>query len=329
MSKIRTPFLLEMIKIQNEDSFYIFVWMKDLNEVKNKVPDLEFLARQVVDGFIIGLHKSPFHGFSVEFAEHRLYNSGDNLRHVDWKVYGRSEKMFSKKYQEETNLRCCVAIDTSSSMYFESAEKRSKLTASVEAAACLIELLKRQMDAASLAFFDEEVYMLTKSGTSNKHKGSLFIELEKLRSGKVEHLKTTHAAQALHDLAERLHKRSLVVLFSDLLESAEDAEELITAIQHIRHNKHELIVFMVGDKNIEWDFNLKNRPLELKDMETGEVIKLHPESVSQQYQEALNQYIQWFEEQCGRMKVDFHLYDINDAPEEMLRIYLMKRSKMM
>ncbi len=302
--------------------------MNNLNAISSSMPDLELLAKQVVDGFIIGLHKSPFHGFSVEFAEHRLYNTGDNLKQVDWKVFGRSEKMFSKKYEEETNLRCCIAIDTSTSMLFQSSAGKTKLSAAVEAAACLIELLKRQMDAASLALFDDTVYLLTKSGTSSQHKGMLFSELEKLRNQSFNNPKRTQATQALHDLAERLHKRSLVVLFSDMLESDEDVDALVAAMQHIRHNKHELIVFMVGDKTIEWDFAMSNRPLELRDMEGQEILKLHPEAVTALYQERMQAYMQHLSEQCGRLRIDFHLFDINDDPAEMLRIYLMKRAKM-
>lgn len=303
--------------------------MNDLNEIKSKVPDLELLARQVVDGFIIGLHKSPFHGFSVEFAEHRLYNPGDNLRHVDWKVYGRSDKMFSKKYEEETNLRCCIAIDTSSSMSFESAERISKLEASVQAAACIIELLRRQMDASSIALFDEQLYLMTRSGTSSGHKSLLFSHLEQTRKKEPGQAVSTNAAQAMHELAERLHQRSLVVIFSDMLEESEDIEQLISGLQHLKHNKHEVILFMVGDKKLEWDFDLGNRPVELRDLETHDTIKLQPESVTRTYREALSRYIHFLSEQCARMNIDFHLFDIQDPPEEMLRIYLMKRMKMM
>lgn len=303
--------------------------MNSLNEVKGKIPDLEILAKQVVDGFIIGMHKSPFHGFSVEFAEHRLYNPGDNLRHVDWKVYGRSDKMFSKKYEEETNLRCCIAIDTSPSMVFESEDHTSKLAASAQAAACIIELLKRQMDASAIAFFDEQLHLLTKSGTSSSHKNNLFSQLEQVIKEPASEGKQTNVTQAMHELAERLHKRSLVVIFSDMLDGAEDIDAFVGGLQHLKHNKHEVILFMVGDKRKEWDFELNNRPLELRDMETNEVIKIQPDAVIGSYRDAVARYIQTLIEQCARIHIDFHLFDIQDPPEEMLRIYLMKRMKMM
>lgn len=303
--------------------------MQKLQHISFELPDLELLARQVVDGFIIGLHRSPFHGFSVEFAEHRLYNPGDNLRHVDWKVYGRSDRMFSKKYEEETNLRCCIAIDTSSSMYYQPAERVSKLEASVRAAACLIELLRRQMDASSLAMFDDTLYLLSSSGTSTAHRNTLFAHLEQARSNKPARMTETYVAATLHELAERLHKRSLVVVFSDMMDAAVTPDRLLESIQHLRHNKHEVILFMVGDRKSEWEFDLGQRPVQLRDMETGEELQLHPDAIALQYQEAWNAYTEQLSEQCARMGVDFFKYDVADTPELMLRNYLLKRMKMM
>lgn len=303
--------------------------MQELQHTSFQVPDLELLARQVVDGFIIGLHRSPFHGFSVEFAEHRLYNPGDNLRHVDWKVYGRSDRMFSKKYEEETNLRCCIAIDTSSSMHYRAGGGASKLEASVRAAACLIELLRRQMDASSLALFDDSLYLLSQAGTSTSHRSILYGHLEQALRKKSDKATETYAAATLHELAERLHKRSLVVVFSDMLDAAVAPDRLLESIQHLRHNKHEVILFMVGDRKSEWEFDLGQRPVQLRDMETGEELQLHPEAISAQYQEAWNAYAEHLSEQCGRMRVEFFKYDVADSPEQMLRNYLMKRMKMM
>lgn len=303
--------------------------MQDLQQIASQAPDLELLARQVVDGFIIGMHRSPFHGFSVEFAEHRLYNPGDNLRHVDWKVYGRTDKMFSKKYEEETNLRCCITIDTSGSMYYHPEERISKLEASVRAAVCLVELLRRQMDASSLALFDDNLYLLTGTGTSLAHRNTLFSHLQQVRTRQPDKQTHTQAAETLHELAERLHKRSLIILFSDMLDSAQDPEKLIEAIQHLKHNKHEVILFLVGDKKSEWDFELGNKPVQLRDMETGEEMQLHPEAIIQDYQAAWRGFAEMLKDACGRMNVDMYMYDIADDPAYMLRNYLMKRMKMM
>lgn len=304
--------------------------MLQLHLLNEQIPDIELLAKQVVDGFIIGLHKSPFHGFSVEFAEHRLYNPGDNLRHVDWKVYGRNDKMFTKKYEEETNLRCCVALDTSASMFFKSEhQKINKIQASIIGAASIIELLKRQMDACSLALFDEQIHTLTKAGTSGAHRNILLSQLQLLWNTRNHGKNNSHIVGALHELAERLHQRSMVVLFSDLMDQAEDPQALIDALQHLRHNKHEVIIFMVGERDMEWNFNFPDRPLELKDMETGDTIQLHPSSIQDSYNSSMEAYIQLLKEQCASMKVDFHLYDSSSEPSEILRNYLMKRKKLM
>lgn len=302
--------------------------MSNLNTIAQKFPDLAFLSKQVVDGFIIGLHKSPFHGFSVEFAEHRLYNNGDNLKHVDWKLFGKTDKMFSKKYEEETNLRCCIAIDTSASMYFKAENGKSKIQSSVEATACFIELLKRQMDASSIAFFDEQLYFISKTGTSNAHKNELFAHLDNLLKKPTPNT-STQISSALHELAERLHKRSLVVLFSDMLDDQVETENLLASIQHLRHNKHEVILFLVGDKHKEWNFDYSNQPLEIIDLESQETIRLQPDNVSTVYAESLHSYLEYLKNQCARMNVEFYMYDINESPIDMLRIYLMKRSKMM
>jgi uncharacterized protein (DUF58 family) len=190
--------------------------------------NLELLANQVVEGFITGLHKSPFHGFSVEFAEHRLYNTGESTRHIDWKLYGRTEKMFTKKYEEETNLRCQIVLDVSSSMYFEK-DGVSKFEFSVYAAASIIELLKRQRDAVGLTFFSDKIELHTQAKSSVAHHRFLFSELEKrFVQYQSDKSSNTNAIQALHDIAELTHRRSLVVVFSDLLDDPSKIDELNT-----------------------------------------------------------------------------------------------------
>ena len=215
--------------------------------------NLELLAKQVVEGFITGLHKSPFHGFSVEFAEHRLYNTGESTRHIDWKLYGRTEKMFTKKYEEETNLRCQIVIDSSSSMYFEK-DDISKFEFSVYAAASLIELLKRQRDAVGLTFFNEKIELHTQAKSSPVHHRFLFSELEKRFHHYQEDKRvTTNTIQVLHDIAELTHRRSLVVVFSDLLDDPDRIDELFQALNHLKHNKHEVILFHVVNQSLEVD----------------------------------------------------------------------------
>lgn len=290
------------------------------------IENLELIARQVVEGFIIGLHKSPFHGFSVEFAEHRLYNSGDNLKHVDWKVYGRSDKMFIKKFEEETNLRCCVAIDTSSSMLFPE-KSINKLQFSCVAAASLYELFKKQMDAFSLALFDESLYELTAAHSGSKHYRTLMNRLEQLLPYQPVQ-KKTDTPEALHQLAERLHRRSLVIIFSDMPDDPSGADDLFRALQHLKYNKHEVILFHVGEGSREWEFRFENRPYEFVDMETGERLKLNPADVRDTYLDKYKVYRAALEHKCHQYHIDLVRCDIREPVEQVLYRYLLKRNKM-
>lgn len=289
--------------------------------------NLELIARQVVEGFIIGLHQSPFHGFSVEFAEHRLYNPGDNLKHVDWKVYGRSDKMFIKKFQEETNLRCCIAIDTSSSMLFPD-KGLNKLQFSCVAAASLFELFRRQLDAFSLALFDEDLNEMTTARSGHTQFRRMINMLEPLLSRNIRQ-KSTNAPGALHQLAERMHKRSLVIIFSDMPDNAENAEELFSALQHLRYNKHEVILFHVGEGSKEWEFEYENRPYEFVDMETGESLKLNPADIREEYLRKYTIYKNELENKCHQYRIDLIPCDIREPVDKVLYRYLLKRNKMM
>ncbi len=291
--------------------------------------NLELIAKQVVEGFIIGLHKSPFHGFSVEFAEHRLYNQGDALRHVDWKVFGRTDKLFVKKYEEETNLRCCIVLDTSSSMYFPKEEgKMSKLDFSCLAAACLLQLTKRQLDAASLAFFDDSLYYFSECRSAHSHYRQLIYELEKLLKKPTEN-RSTDAAKALHQVADQMHKRSLIVVFSDMMDGAEDLEELFSALQHLKYNKHEVILFHVMDGAKEIGFEFENRPYEFVDMESGERIKLQPHQVKDTYVNRMAHYLQEIENKCHQYHIDLVKADLTEPVDQVLNAFLLKRNKLL
>ncbi len=290
--------------------------------------NIELLAKQVVEGFITGLHQSPFHGFSVEFAEHRLYNSGESTRHIDWKLFARTEKMFTKKYEEETNLRCQIVIDSSSSMYFSNSSI-SKFEFSVYAAASIIELLKRQRDAVGLSIFNEKLELNTQGKSSPTHHRYLFSELEsRLRNYEEKKKRTTNTISILHDIAELTHKRSLVVIFSDLLDDPDRIDALFQALQHLKHNKHEVILFHVVDKKIEVDFELENRPYQLVDMETGEKIKLQPAEIKELYVEGIQKYFSEIAFRCANYRIDFMPSDINEGFDHVLLQYLLKSQKM-
>ncbi|MBS1774124.1 MAG: DUF58 domain-containing protein [Bacteroidetes bacterium] len=293
------------------------------------IENLELIARQVVEGFIIGLHKSPFHGFSVEFAEHRLYNHGDALRHVDWKVYGRTDKLFVKKYEEETNLRCCLLVDTSASMHFPKEEgKYSKLEFSCIAAASILQLLKRQLDAASLALFNQELYYFSDCRSAHSHYRLLTHELEKTLKKNPENQKT-NAVAALHQVAEQMHKRSLVIVFSDMIDDAGNTEELFSALQHLKYNKHEVILFHVMDGTKEVAFDYENRPYEFVDMESGERIKLQPHQVKDVYTQSINIYMKDIADKCLKYHIDFVPVDLTKPVERVLYSFLLKRNKLL
>jgi uncharacterized protein (DUF58 family) len=290
---------------------------------------LELLARQVVEGFITGLHKSPFHGFSVEFAEHRLYNNGDSVKSIDWKLFAKTDKLFSKRYEEETNLRCQFVIDVSSSMYFPN-DEYNKLTFSVQSTAALIYLLKRQRDAFGLSLFTDVLHLNTQAKSTNVHQKFLFSQLEQVLASPKMNIKT-NLASALHQIADLIHKRSLVVIFSDMLQTAHQEDKLsalFSALQHLKFNKHEVIIFNVIDKSKELDFNFENRPYEFIDMETGMVLKAHASKVKQAYLEQMDNYQKRIALKCAQYKIDMVDADIHSGFNQVLEAYLIKRQKM-
>ena len=300
-------------------------------EVRN-LGNLELLAKQVVEGFIIGLHKSPFHGFSVEFAEHRIYNQGEATKNIDWKVYARTDKMYTKRYEEETNLRCQIIMDISSSMYFPEVTDKSqaytnKLRFSSLAAAALMNLLKKQRDAFGLSLFDETLKIHTRCKSSTSHYRLLLTYLDKLINNP-ERNKSTAATAALHQIADSIHKRSMVIIFSDMFEQKEDNEKLFSALQHLKHNKHEVVLFHVVDKSKELNFEFENRPYIFIDMETGEKVKLQSNQVKDYYKEQMAKFQEQLKVKCLQYKIDFVEADIHKGFKPILQAYLVKRSKM-
>lgn len=295
----------------------------DLKHVEN----LELLADQVVEGFIIGLHKSPFHGFSVEFAEHRIYNQGESTKNIDWKVFARTDKMFVKRYEEETNLRCQIVIDTSGSMYFPKDKSSiNKLQFSSLAAASLMNLLKRQRDAFGLSLFDDKLHIQTHCKTSTKHYRLLLTFLDKLIDDTTPNKKTA-AAVALHEVAERIHRRSMVVIFSDMFDDITQKEKLFSSLQHLKYAKHDVILFHVVDKSKEIDFEFDNKPYLFIDMETGEEVKLRSHQVKEHYVKKVKQYKDELKLKCLQYSIDYVEADINEGFYPVLQNYLVKRSK--
>ncbi len=291
--------------------------------------NLDLLAKQVVEGFITGLHRSPFHGFSVEFAEHRLYNSGESVRNIDWKLFAKTDKLFSKRYEEETNLRCQFVIDISSSMYFPN-DKFNKLTFSVQSAACLIYLLKKQRDAFGLSLISDQLTLHTPAKSTGTHQKYLFAQLERVLQSSMLNVQT-NLVTGLDQIAELIHKRSLVIVFSDMLQTIHDEDRisaLFSSLQHLKFNKHEVVVFNVTDKSKEVEFNFENRPYEFIDLETGIVLKAHTSKVAANYVQQMTLYRQQLILKCAQYRIDMVDADINEGYDHILQAYLIKRQKM-
>ena len=291
---------------------------------------LELLAKQVVEGFITGLHKSPFHGFSVEFAEHRLYNTGESTRHLDWKLFAKTDKLFVKRYEEETNLRCRIIMDVSTSMQFpEKVEKgkHNKLQFSIYAAAALVELLRRQRDAYGLSLFSDKIEFHSEAKSNASHQRLVYHELERLLEGDLTQ-KSTFAVDALHHISEMIHKRSLVIIFSDMLDNSDREDDLLSALQHLKHNKHEVILFHVVDQKTELDFDFENRPYRFVDMESGEEVKLNPNEVKEQYVKEVKEREKELRLKCGQYGIDFVSADVGKSFNQVLLPFLTKRKKL-
>ena len=294
--------------------------------------NLGLLAKHAVEGFITGLHKSPYHGFSVEFAEHRMYNTGESTKHIDWKLYARTDNMFVKRFEEETNLRCRIVLDHSSSMYFPkldvpSLKEPNKMLFSICCAAALMNLLKRQRDAVGLSVFSEKVELHTAERTTTQHHQFLLHELEKLWNHQVEQ-KSTFAVDALHQIAENINKRSLVILFTDMMDNSERADELFAALQHLKFNKHEVILFHVQDYAKEVAFEYSNRPHRFIDLENGEEVKLSSNAIKKEYQQKQDVFLKEMKLKCAQYQIDLVEADIQEGFHPILLAYLLKREKL-
>jgi uncharacterized protein (DUF58 family) len=294
-----------------------------------QLANLELLARQVVEGFITGLHQSPFHGFSVEFAEHRLYNNGESEKNIDWKLLARTDKLFVKQFEEETNLRCYLLLDTSSSMNFPD-KGINKLQFSIYAIASIMHLFKKQRDAFGLCLFSDKADMISQVKSTTSHLFYLYAKLEKAYNNPKVNT-ATNITQVLHQVAGQIHQRSMIILFSDMLENSlnpEKLQALFAAIQHLKYNKHEVIIFNVSDKQKELDFNFDNRPHQFIDIESGEQVRVHPNKIRESYISSLAHYRHQLELKCAQDHIDIIDAYIEDGYNNVLKSYLIKRNKM-
>ena len=307
--------------------------MIDLSNIQNsEIKNLELLANQIVEGFITGIHKSPFHGFSVEFSEHKLYNKGESTRHIDWKLFAKTEKLYKKKYEEETNLRCHIIIDNSASMHYPVVKEQqinqlNKVGFSAVASACLMEVLKRKRDAVGLSIFADSYQYYAPEKGSDRHRKMILHQLEKLVTGNSD--ATTETYQYLHEIAEKIHRRSLIFLFTDMFQTNIDEEKMFEALRHLKYNKHEVVLFHTFDMKTELNFDFENSPKKFVDVETGETVNLFAENIKENYTKLVDSYFKELKNKCLQYKISYVPVDIQQGVHQVLTSYFLSRQKMM
>lgn len=289
---------------------------------------LEMLANQIVEGFISGMHKSPFHGFSAEFAEHKVYNPGESTKHIDWKLYAKTDRLYTKKFEEDTNLRCHIIIDNSSSMHYPKLESQqpfyqSKIGFSVLAAAVLMNLLKKQRDAVGLSVFSDSYEYYAPDKGSDRHHRMVLNALETiLQQPKVP--KNTDTITFLHQIAEKIHRRSMVILFTDMFQSGGEAN-LFNALQHLKHNKNKVVLFHVIDTKTELNFDFDGAPRKFVDMETNEEVDLFAENIKEVYEKNVQNYFDKLKTICAQNKIKYIPVGVGDNFENILTTYLVEK----
>ena len=293
--------------------------------------NLELLAKQVVEGFIAGMHKSPFHGFSSEFAEHKIYNQGESTKHIDWKLYAKTDKLFTKRYDEETNLRCHLIIDNSSSMHYPqmanfAINNLNKIAFSALASASLMHILKKQRDAIGLSIYSDAYEYYAPEKGSERHHHMLLNELSKIVISKPVN-KQTETYTYLHQIAEKIHRRSLIFFFTDMFQTTTDQTKLFEALRHLKYKKHEIVLFHVFDKDKELTFDFENTPKRFVDVETGEHINLYPESIKEAYEQSVVSYFDELRLKCGQYQIKYVEADITKDFDKILTTYVVERRK--
>lgn len=289
---------------------------------------LELLANQVVEGFISGMHKSPFHGFSAEFAEHKVYNPGESTKHIDWKLFAKTDRLYTKRYEEETNLRCHLIIDNSSSMHYPKLKEsqlfyENKIGFSVLASAVLMNLLKKQRDAVGLSVYSDQYEYYAPEKGSDRHHRMIVNKLESL----LENSKTpknTDTISFLHQIAEKIHRRSMIVLFTDMFQSG-DEEALFTALQHLKHNKHKIVLFHVIDEKTELNFDFDAAPRKFIDLESNDEINIFADNIKEAYEKQVSNYFKKVAFTCAQNKIKYVPVSVGPNFEKILTTYLVEK----
>ena len=285
-------------------------------DIISRLNNLSLKARFVVEGFIVGLHKSPYHGFSVEFSEHRAYGAGDEIRHVDWKLWGKTDRFFIKQFEEETNLKSYLLVDQSLSMAYKS-KNMTKLEYAQILAASLGYLMLKQQDAVGLTLFDDRIRVNIPARSKRSHLNIILSQMQNIIAGP-----ETTIAPVLHKTAEAIKKRGLIILISDLFD---DPDKVLSGLQHFRYKGHEVIVFHVLDpQELTLDFTQRTR---FRDMESGEEIVTDPWHIQSDYQKSMEQFCDYIKSNCRQKNIDYVQLS-TDLPLDMaLSEYLIKRKR--
>ncbi|MDC6387528.1 DUF58 domain-containing protein [Maribacter sp. PR1] len=294
-------------------------------------PNLELLAKQVVEGFISGIHKSPFHGFSAEFAEHKIYNNGESTKHIDWKLFAKTDKLYTKRYEEETNLRCHMILDNSASMYYPEVKNISlgnlnKIGFGILAIAALMNVLKKQRDAVGLSVFSDDYNYYAPEKGSERHFQMLLAKLNEIGAEK-QPAKNSRTYTYLHQIAEKIKRRSLIFLFTDMFQTEKEDSELFEALRHLKYNKHEVVLFHLMDKEHEFHFNFENTPKRFLDVETGEYLDLYADNIKEAYEKSIRDYYTAIKLKCAQYRIKYVEVDINNNFSTILNTFLVERSK--
>jgi uncharacterized protein (DUF58 family) len=310
----RRPVILHIGSKSVEEHY----WKYLQPHVVSKLANMELRARLVVEGFITGLHKSPYHGFSVEFAEHRQYMPGDEIRRIDWKIYGKTDRYYIKQYEEETNLKSYVVLDASKSMDYASPGNITKLEYASYLVASLSFMMLKQQDAVGLTVFDEHITTFLPPHATRAYLRQILVTLERLKAGS-----TTGAGRSLHQVADRIRRRGLVIVVSDLLDSP---DEVIAALKHFRHKKNEVIVMHVLDP-LERTFAFGSDAI-FRDMETSERLMTQPWQIQEAYQREMAVFLERYKKECRENYIDYVQLDTVTPFDVALMEYLSKREKM-
>lgn len=311
-------------------SLLIMNIQSELNKVEG-FKNLGLLAKQVVEGFISGIHKSPFHGFSAEFAEHKIYNQGESTRHIDWKLFAKTDKLYTKRYDDETNLRCHIILDNSTSMHYPkidsfSIDNLNKVAFSALAAASLMQILKQQRDAVGLSIYSDNYDYYAPEKGSERHHQMLLNHLSEAVVSKPQS-KQTETYKYLHEIAEKIHRRSMLFLFTDMFQTNADEAKLFEALRHLKYNKHEVVLFHVFDKEKELNFDFDNKPKRFIDVETGAYINLYADSIKESYNKTVNAYFEELRLKCAQYRIKYVEADINKNFNSILTAYMVERQK--